>query len=255
MAGPTVHQRVALFIIDHGSVSTEWLRELHTAGARVLKVHLQDHGPLPADKMREWSALGYKLWGAVRPSGQPLHESGHLWTPEETVQFIRSEKRRLASEGTTMHGIDCNFEQEIQQADVQGTGWSRLFTERFRLAMPTLPAQLDTYPVEGLDHLAYRDKGFRVTCQTYSPVNHWAWTPAWIMDWLQRVGWPKAQCKITLPVHEINGVRPWIPATVSMMKQAGGVKGCTLYPVESAMPPTAYLAELVRLLIWVGVAF
>lgn len=244
----TVHQRCAIWSSDYTAVSDEWLAELYAAGAGVYSVQLQDAGSIPRGKVGGWKAMGYRVFGAIRPSGAPLHEPGRLWSPVETADWFASEKRRLA-----LNGLQANFEDEVQQADLAGTGWSETFTARFRALCPTLPAQLVTYPVEGLDHAPYIARGFRVSVETFSPTNLWEWSPAWIMDWCQRIGWAKGRIKVCVPVHMIDGGRASIEQTVAFWK-AGAEIGGTLYPINQAMPPNEYLVPLVKGLIAAGCA-
>lgn len=254
----TQHQRIACWTSDHTAVSHEWWQELYDAGARVAVLHLQDARdsdgnwiPVPRDYVDKLKAQGWKVWGAVRPSGNPL--GGELWTPQETVGWATSEQREKG-----LNGLSLNGEQEVQQADLRGEGWSKAFAPEIRRMRPNLPMQLNTYPVEGLDHAPYIAAGFRLSGQTYSPTSLWEWPPAWYVNaqgtgWAQRVGWPKAKNKLCLPVHTIDGERATVEDTVHRMK-AAGVVGCTLFPVNQSMPPSGFLVPLIKGLIAAGCA-
>ena len=244
----TIHQRLACWASDYTAVSDEWWKELYDAGVRVAVLQLQDARdkdgqwvPVTRKKVDALKAIGLRVWGAIRPSGNPLH--GGIWTPEEAAEWFAGEKLRLG-----LQGKEANFEQEVQKADLAGTGWSDKYTARFRTLCPTLPAQLVTYPVEGLNHAPYIARGFRVSVETFSPTRLWEWSPAWISDWCQRIGWAKGRIKVCVPVHTIDGARSPIDKTAAMWK-GGGEIGGTLYPINQAMPPNEYLVPLVKALI------
>src|SRR3990167_8383228 len=97
----TIHQRVHLFLWNwdtgpgwcRNHEAAEW-QALWDAGARVIRVQLQDNGPVPRWLVEGWKARGWRVWGAVG------HVDGR--DPIGLASWLRSEKVRLG-----LQGLDC----------------------------------------------------------------------------------------------------------------------------------------------------
>ena len=243
---PTIHQRVAGYLW-HWDTGPGWVRSpsaelkaLRSDGMRVLKVQMQDDGPLPGPLVRMWRGLGFKVWGMVWPQGPPLSGSS-TWGARETAEWFRAEKDRLVREGANLDGADFNFEQPVMQKDLESNGaWSMAFSNRFRELCPTLPAALDTYygsAAGGVNLGAYvvPGKNFRLNVQTFWGPDGIYDDPAWRV-----VGWtsnaeppiPKAQVKLITRVSPNNqGQLPDFAQVIDDMVRQG-LKGLQLYYID-----------------------
>lgn len=163
---PTIHQRVFGWLW-HWRDGPGWVRDgaeiakLRADGMRVLRVQLQDNGPIPVEQAKEWRDAGVKVWGAVG------HVDGR--DAKELAGWLKSERVRLS-----LTGLDCNFEEDVRAMDAASGGqWSKAFAAEARRLMPTLPMHLDTYygpaaASPGINLGAYtKDNGFRLTLQSY----------------------------------------------------------------------------------------
>ena len=95
---PTIHQRVNGWLWSWAT-GPGWCRDgsemakLRSDGMRVLKVQLQDNGPIPRDQADEWRAAGMKC-------GRGGHVDGD--DPTELARWLKGERNRLA-----LAGLDC----------------------------------------------------------------------------------------------------------------------------------------------------
>ncbi len=237
MAGPTIHQRVAGFLW-HWRDGPGWVRngaeiaKLRASGMRVLRVQLQDDGPIPRALCDEWRAAGMKVWGAVRPSHAPL--GGTIWDPIEAARWIRQERVRLA-----LTGMDLNFEREVRDADnATGGQWSSTFWAEYRRLCPTLPTHLDTVYGDfagGINNVY--TPGARFSVQTYwGPEGLWDDPPTNIVRWCAgaQPAIPKAIIKPIFRVSPNNaGQLPdWNVVFDDTVK--AGTKGCCFYYIDGA---------------------
>lgn len=256
----TIHQRVALWLW-HWNTGPGWvrdaqsaeLRSLKDAGARVIRVHLQDDGVLPRDLVDAWKAAGWKVWGAFRPSHQPL--GGVLWDATQAAEWAASEKRRLG-----LHGLDANFEDEVRGGDLNsGGGWSEAFARRFRELCPTLPSALDTYygsAAGGMNLGAYVSRAFRMNVQTYwgaegiydDPVPR-------IVEWCKNAqpSIPKANVKPLFRVTRNNSGEQLLQSVAIGDSVRAGTKGAILYYLDGG--DIEYMRHFVLNLIAAGASY
>jgi hypothetical protein len=260
---PTIHQRAHLILWnwrdgpgwcrDPGSPE---LRELYTAGARVLRVHLQDNGQIPRGLVDGWRAQGWKVWGMNRPSGDPL--GGRVWGAEETANWCLSERNRLG-----LQGMDFNFEEEVRAADVESNGsWSRSFTRRWRsIQWSGLPSHLDTYfgSFAGGMENAYtpRPANFRMSVQTFwgQPPVIWADPPTRIVSWIKgaqpRIP-PSVVKPIYLCVRKDNG-EIIDPQMAIEDQRLSGLKGLVLYYIDGG--DVDWMCDFIRKALAAGVCY
>ena len=196
----TIHQRVSGWLWNW-KTGPGWcrdgveIRKLYTDGMRVLRVQLQDNGPIPREQADEWRAAGMKVWGAVG------HVDGR--DPKELAAWLKAERVRLA-----LTGMDCNFEEDVRRMDAESGGqWSITFASEARRLMPTLPMQIDTYfgpaaAMPGINLGAYKANGFRPLIQSYWGNGIWDDPPTHMVEWLGAASpsWPPALIK---PVHRV----------------------------------------------------
>jgi hypothetical protein len=258
VSGITIHQRVHLWLW-HWRDGPGWvrnpqsdeLRALRVAGARVLRVQLQDDGPVPRELVDGWKAAGWKVWGAMRPSHAPL--GGTVWDPTVAAAWAEREKYQLA-----LHGLDFNFEREVRDADVASGGqWSRDFVERFRSLCPTLPCALDTYYGDfagGINNVY--TPGIRFNVQTYwGSEGIWDDPPTNIVKWCSGAQpvIPKAVIKPVFRVTRNNsGERLDMNVALDDAKIAG-TKGMVLYTLDGG--DLDFQIEFVKRAIAEGVAY
>jgi len=215
------------------------MAKLRTDGMRVLRVQLQDDGPLDPENVKLWRALGFKVWGAVRPSNQPLHNG--TWTPHEAAEFFRDEKLRMIRAGTNLAGADWNFEREVRDADNATTPhgqWSAQFVPYFRSFCPTLPAHLDSVYGDfagGINNVY--TPGIRFSVQTYwGAEGLWDDPPTNIVKWCAGAQpvIPKAVVKLLVRVVPNSaGQLPDWEAVFSDWK-ASGLLGGSWYYIDGA---------------------
>jgi len=258
---PTIHQRVHLWLWHwrdgpgwcRNPGSSEW-QALWDAGARVIRVHLQDDGPVPRELVDGWKARGWKVWGCIRPSGSPLEPSGNIWTPHETAAFARSEKVRLA-----LQGMDFNFEREVRDADTESGGmWSREFVPYFRSLCPTLSCVLDTNfgDFAGGINNVYTTANFRFNVQTF-----WGVDGIWDDPTTNIVKWcagaqpviPKAIIKPIFRIVDNNQGEILDPEVAISNTVLAGTKGAVLYHLDGG--ELDYTLNFVRRLIASGAAY
>lgn len=258
--GITVHQRIALWLwhwkSGPGWVRNPWeMNKLRADGARVLRVQLQDDGPVDLELVKMWKSIGFKVWGAIRPSGYPLAGPGATWDPLDAAFFAKEEKRRLA-----LHGMDFNFEDDVRRADLETNGkWSDDFANAFRQWCPRLPCALDTYwgaAGGGLNLGAYVTRGFRMNVQTYwGAEGLWDDPPTRIVQWCKGASpsIPKAIVKPILRVTANNAGERLYPKVAIADAKAAGTKGLALYYIDGA--ELEYLRAFIRDAIADGVAY
>jgi hypothetical protein len=200
---------------------------------RVIKVQLQDNGPIPVEQAKEWRDAGFQVWGAV----------GHVdgWDASELARWLKSERVRLS-----LTGIDCNFEEDVRAMDAASGGlWSSQFASGARYLMPTLPMHLDTYygsaaASPGIDLGAYKSNGFRLCLQSYWGEGIWDDPPTRMVQWTSGASppWPKAYVK---PLHRVvapgsgqyAGQLPdWEKVLINSM--IAGTKGIGFYYIDGA---------------------
>ena len=196
----TIHQRVNGWLWNW-QTGPGWVRDgaemakLRSDGMRVLKVQLQDNGPIPREQCDEWRAAGMKVWGAVG------HVDGR--DPRELAAWLRAERVRLA-----LSGLDCNFEEDVRAMDGNSGGqWSSDFAFEARRLMPTLPLHIDTYygsaaASPGINLGPYQKNGFRLTLQSYWGDGVYDDPPPRMVRVDSRcfASWPKALVK---PLHRV----------------------------------------------------
>lgn len=197
---PTIHQRVNAWLW-HWATGPGWVRDgsemakLRQDGMRVLKVQLQDDGPIPQEQAQEWRDAGLKVWGAVG------HVDGR--DPGELAYWLKAERVRLS-----LTGLDCNFEEDVRALDAASGGvWSKDFADRARILMPYLPMHIDTYygsaaASPGINLAPYKANGFRLTLQSYWGEGIWDDPPTNMVKWTSGASppWPKAVVK---PLHRV----------------------------------------------------
>lgn len=253
----TIHQRVHLHIW-HWNTGPGWCRDLRgsdelvafrAAGARVIRAHLVDDGPLDMAVVRMWRELGYKVWGMVWGADQWKDK------PEAFAEWCASEKRRLVLEG-----MDFNLEDNVKDWDVMTNGqWSERFASKWRDLCPLLPCCLDTYwgPAgAGMNLGAYHARGFRMNVQTF-------WGPEGLYDdpvttiVLKAAGAqpviPKANVKPIVRVTSNNSGERAPFARIFDDAKIAGTKGVGLYYVDGADPKLT--EQLVKVAIAGGVAY
>jgi hypothetical protein len=263
---PTVHQRAHLWLWHHrdgpgwcrNPESAEW-KALWDAGARVIRVQLQDDWPVPRSLVDGWRDVGrvtgrpWKVWGAIRPSHEPL--GGDIWTPMQTADFAASEKRLLS-----LQGMDFNFEREVRDEDTASGGWwSGEFVSVFRRLWPNLPCALDTVFGDfagGINNVyTPAPAGMRMNVQTY-------WGPEGIYDdpVPNIVKWcagaspsiPKSVIKPVFRVTRNNSGELLDPALAIADCVKAGTVGLVLYYVDGA--DVSYLCSFIRDAIAAGAA-
>lgn len=253
MAGITIHQRVHLWLWHWrtGGYDAPVLKLLREDGARVLRVQLQDDGPIPRERVDLWKSLGLRVWGAIRPSYDPLGPG--TWTPRQTAEFARDEKRRLA-----LDGMDFNFERDVMLADIEtGGAWSAEFVSLFRSFCPTLPACLDTVFGDfagGINNVY--TPGMRMNVQTYwGPEGTWDDPPTNIVKWCAGAQpvIAKANIKPVVRVSPNTAGELVSRATVIADCKAAGTKGIVFYYVDGA--PLEHLRAFIRESIASGIAY
>lgn len=232
----TIHQRVHGYLWNW-QTGPGWCRDgaeiakLRSDGMRVLKVQLQDNGPIPVEQAKEWRDAGMKVWGMVG------HVNNWERDPEGLAAWLKAERVRLA-----LAGLDCNFEDEVNGFDLRSNGqWSVRFAKEARRLMSALPLHLDSYwgPMGGGINLgAYKASGFRFSVQTFwgQPPVIWADAPTNIV----RKGLgaqpviPKALIKpIFLLVPGKDGEMLDLDMAFADAKIAG-TKGCGFYYIDGA---------------------
>jgi len=230
--------------------ASDELRQLRADGAGVIRIQLQDDGEVPLWLVDLYKYFGYKVWGAIRPSGDPL--GGSLWSPWAAAGFGDSERRRLG-----LNGIDWNFEREVRLADAESGGaWSRQFKPAFRARQPRVACALDTVFGDfagGIENVY--TPGFRMNVQTYwggegiydDPVPK-------IVEWCAGAQ-PKISKAVVKPVFRVtrnnNGELLDRSLAISDSKKAGTI-GNVLYYIDGA--EFDYLRAFVRESIAEGVA-
>jgi hypothetical protein len=253
----TIHQRLHGYLINW-KTGPGWatdrseIAKLRQDGMRVLKVQLQDSGPIPIDQAKEWRDAGMKVWGMV----------GHVndWEddPEGLAAWLKAERNRLS-----LTGMDYNFEDEVNGFDARSEGkWSVRFCTKARFLMPTLPMHLDSYwgPMGDKINLgAYKAIGCRFSVQTFNgppATNVWDDPPTNIV----RKGagaQPVIGKSIIKPLLQTaprdDGTLPNYNVAIADWK-ASGCKGGGLYPIES-YPDFDKLRVLIREMIAQGVAY
>lgn len=238
MAVPPLYAQPALWVNDYNAMPREVAGPLYGAGYRIIVVQLQDHGDVNPERVRDWRALGYKVGGAIRPSGEPYYPSGQTWAPNLTATYASAEKSRLGL--ALMH---FNFEAEIKAADAEGP-WSSDFCAAWRARRPSLPSFLNTYRgAEGINHAPYIAKNFRLSVQTADANSVWAHPPTEFTKWAVAIGWKKGYVRPTYAVTEVNG--QWMDIDNAIPNQLASQcgKGLTAYYADGSNPE--YLKELV----------
>lgn len=255
----TIHQRVHLWLW-HWRDGPGWvrsnsdeLRALRADGARVIRVQLQDDGDVPDTLVALYHSMGFKVWGAIRPSGAPLEAPGTVWYPEQTALFGKSERVRLG-----LNGIDWNFEREVRDQDTATNGWwSSTFKTRARQLMPTLPMVLDTVYGDfagGINNVYTPD--FRMNVQTYwGPEGTWDDPPTNIVKWCSTAQPPiaKANVKPVIRVSPNSAGELVGRDTVIQDCKAAGTKGIVFYYIDGA--PLDHLRAFIRESIAAGIAY
>jgi hypothetical protein len=256
----TIHQRSHLWLW-HWRDGPGWvrdpqsaeLRSLREAGARVIRVHLQDDGPVPRELVDGYKAAGWKVWGAMRPSHAPL--GGSVWEPFPAAEWAAAEKRRLA-----LDGLDMNFEDEVRRADNDSSGtWSEAFATRFRQLCPTLSCGLDTYYGSaggGLNLGAYVTRAFRMNVQTYwGSEGIWDDPTTRIVEWCKgaQPSIPKANVKPVFRVTANNSGQSLDQDRAIADSVRAGTKGAIFYYLDGA--ELSYLREFIRKAIADGISY
>jgi hypothetical protein len=254
MVTPTIHQRVHGYLWNWAT-GPGWARDgseiakLSADGMRVLKVQLQDNGPIPVEQAQEWRGAGMKVWGMVG------HVDGR--EPLELAAWLKAERVRLS-----LTGLDFNFEEDVRAMDAATNGqWSVEFTREARRLMPTLPMHLDTYygpaaATPGINLGAYKAIGCRFSIQTFwGPEGLWDDPPTNMVKWCAGASpvIPRAIVKPILRTAPNNsGKLPDYDVAIADWK-ASGCRGGALYPIESY--DFDKLRALIRKLIAAGVAY
>lgn len=258
MTFPTIHQRLMLHVW-HWSSGPGWvrnaddMRHLFEDGAKVVKLQLQDDGPVPLWYVQMLRSVGFKTWGMVG------HVDGR--DPLELAAWLKAERVRLS-----LTGLDLNFEEDVRAMDAASGGqWSVKFCTEARRLMPTLPMHLDTYhgpaaASPGINLGAYKNiAGCRFSIQTFwgpPATNVWDDPPTNIVKWCAAAN-PTIPRAIVKPILQMaprdDGTLPDYDVAIADWK-ASGCKGGSLYPIES-YPDFEGLRALVRKIIAAGCAY
>lgn len=246
MASVPLFAQPALWVNDYNAMPKEVAKPLFDAGYRIIVAQLQDHGDVSKERVSDWKEIGYKVGGAIRPSGEPYYPSGQTWAPNLTATFARAEKVRLGL--SLMH---FNNEAEIKEADAEGP-WSEDFCNSYRMRCPSLPSFLNTYRgAEGINHAPYIAKNFRLSVQTADANSVWAHPPTEFIKWATAIGWGRGYVRPTYAVTEVKGEWMDIDNAIPNHLASRCGKGLTAYYADGSKPE--YLTELVQKAIVAGV--